>query len=154
MLNRGIGKDKLDPPFIYKTMDIYESICKIDKQCFKTPWTRESMVFEITHPLSVSVVEQRDGKVAAFAVGRVIADEAEIMKIATLAEYRRQGIARMMMTELLDKMRGKGALTCYLEAASKNAAAIALYKSMGFEEISVREQYYGDDDAITMRLEL
>ena len=135
-------------------MEIYDDICKIDKQCFKNPWTWESMVFEISHPLSVSVMEQRGGSVVAFAVGRVIADEAELMKIATLEKYRRQGIARLMLTELLDKMRDKGALTCYLEAASKNAAAISLYKSMGFEEISVRKLYYGDDDAITMRLRL
>lgn len=135
-------------------MEAYDAIVKIDEQCFKNPWTWESMVFEISHPLSVSSVEWRDGKVVAFAVGRVIADEAEVMKIATLEKYRRQGIARLMMTELLDKMREKGALTCYLEAASKNAAALALYKSMGFEEISVRELYYGDDDAIAMRLAL
>lgn len=135
-------------------MEVYDTICKIDEECFKKPWTWESMVFEISHPLSVSVVEWRDGKVVAFAVGRVIADEAEVMKIATLEKYRRQGIARLMMEELLDKMRGKGAVTCYLEAASKNSAAIALYKSLGFEEISVRELYYGDDDAIAMRLTL
>ena len=133
-------------------MEIYDDICKIDKQCFKHPWTWESMVFEMTHPLSVSVVERRGGEVVAFAVGRVVADEAEVTKIATLEEYRRQGIARVMMVELLDKMREKGALVCYLEAASKNTPAIALYKSLGFEEISVRELYYGDDDAITMRL--
>ena len=135
-------------------MEVYDNICKIDEACFKVPWTWESMVFEISHPLSVSVVEWRDGKVVAFAVGRVIADEAEVMKIATLEKYRRQGIAREMMGELLDKMRAKGALTCYLEAASKNDAAMALYKSLGFEEISVRELYYGDDDAIAMRLAL
>lgn len=135
-------------------MEVYDNICKIDEACFKVPWTWESMVFEISHPLSVSVVEWRDGKVVAFAVGRVIADEAEVMKIATLEKYRRQGIARLMMTELLDKMRAKGALTCYLEAASKNSAAIALYKSIGFEEVYVRELYYGDDDAIAMRLTL
>ena len=135
-------------------MEVYDNICKIDEQCFKNPWTWEAMVFEISHPLSVSAVEWRDGSVVAFAVGRVIADEAEVMKIATLEKYRRQGIARVMMTELLDKMRAKGAVTCYLEAASKNAAAIALYKSIGFEEVYVRELYYGDDDAIAMRLTL
>ena len=112
------------------------------------------MVFEMSHPLSVSVVARRGGEVVAFAVGHVVADEAEVTKIATLEEYRRQGIARSMLTALLDKMRDKGALTCYLEAASRNAAAIALYKSMGFEEIAVRKLYYGDDDAIAMRLTL
>ena len=133
-------------------MEVYDNICKIDEACFKNPWTWESMVFEITHPLSVSCVEWRDGKVVAFAVGRVIADEAEVMKIATLERYRRQGIAHVMMINLLDKMRDKGAVTCYLEAASKNTAAIALYKSIGFEEIFVRKLYYGKDDAIAMRL--
>ncbi len=135
-------------------MEVYEAICNIDRECFKNPWTWESMVFELSHPLSVSSIVWRDGNIAAFAVGRVIADEAEVTKIATLEKYRRQGIAREMLSELLDKMREKGAVTCYLEAASKNAAAIALYKSFGFEEVNVRELYYGDDDAITMRLTL
>lgn len=135
-------------------MEVYDVICGIDAQCFKTPWTWESMVYELSHPLSVTSVIWRDGRVAAFAVGRVIADEAEIMKIATLEKYRRQGIAREMMTELLSKMRDRGAAACYLEAASRNTAALALYKSFGFEELSVRERYYGDDDAITMRLTL
>lgn len=135
-------------------MEAYDTIWRIDAQCFKNPWTWESMVFEISHPLSVSSVEWRDGRIVAFAVGRVIADEAEVMKIATLEKYRRQGIARIMMTELLDKMRAKGAITCYLEAASHNTAAIALYESFGFEKVYVRELYYGDDDAIAMRLTL
>ncbi len=135
-------------------MEVYDTICQIDAQCFNTPWTWESMVFEISHPLSVSSVVWRDGRVVAFAVGRVIADEAEVMKIATLEKYRKQGIAREMMDELLDKMRGKGAVTCYLEVASRNAAAIALYESLGFEKVYVRALYYGDDDGIAMRLVL
>lgn len=135
-------------------MEVYDTICGIDAQCFKNPWTWESMVFEISHPLSVSSVAWCDGRVVGFAVGRVIADEAEVMKIATLEKYRRQGIAREMMTELLDKMRDKGAVTCYLEAASHNHAAISLYESFGFEKVYVRELYYGDDDAIAMRMTL
>lgn len=135
-------------------MEVYDTICQIDAQCFKNPWTWESMVFEISHPLSVSAVEWRDGRVVAFAVGRVIADEAEVMKIATLEKYRRQGIAREMLTELLEKMKSKGAVTCYLEAASHNTAAISLYESFGFEKVYVRELYYGDDDGVAMRLTL
>lgn len=135
-------------------MEVYDIICKIDEECFKNPWTWESMVFELSHPLSVSSVVWRDGRVAAFAVGRVIADEAEVMKIATREKYRRQGIAREMMSELLEKMRGRDAVTCYLEVASHNTAAIALYESFGFEKVSVRELYYGDDDALAMRLTL
>ncbi len=135
-------------------MEVYDTICGIDAQCFKTPWKWESMVFEISHPLSVSSVAWRDGRVVGFAVGRVIADEAEVMKIATLEKYRRQGIAREMMTEILNKMREKGAVTCYLEVAGRNSSAIKLYKSFGFEEVYVRRLYYGDDDGIAMRLTL
>lgn len=135
-------------------MEVYDIICGIDAECFNNPWTWESMVFELSHPLSVSSVIWRDGRVAGFAVGRVIADEAEVMKIATLEKYRRQGAAREMMNELLDKMRKKGAITCYLEVASRNTAAIALYESFGFERVYVRELYYGDDDGIAMRLTL
>ena len=42
----------------------------------------------------------------------------------------------------------------FLEVRSKNIPARACYKSLGFSEISVRDNYYGDDDAIIMEKDL
>ncbi len=106
---------------------------------------------ELENPLSVTVTHIENDRLAAFALGRVVADEGELYQIGTLTEFRGRGIAEKLLGELLDKMREKGAAVCYLEVRSRNAAAIALYEKIGFERVSVRKNYYPDDDAVIMR---
>lgn len=106
---------------------------------------------EINSPLSILETEERDGKIVGYALGRVVADEAELLKICVLSEYRKQGIAEKMLGKLLEKMREKGAAACFLEVRSKNAPAISLYQKLGFEKIALRRNYYPDDDAVVMK---
>ncbi len=121
------------------------------EQCIAHSWTREMLREELESPLSVMVTEKRE-KIAGFALGRVVADEGEIFRIAVLPEYRRQGIARKLLEELHCKMREKGASVCFLEVRSKNIPAISLYEKYGYERISLRRSYYGDDDAVIMKI--
>ena len=109
---------------------------------------------EIENPLSVIETARRDEKTVGYALGRVVADEAELLKICVLCDYRRQGIAAKMLLELLAKMREKGAVACYLEVRSRNLPAISLYKRLGFAEVGLRKNYYHDDDAVLMKKEL
>ena len=105
----------------------------------------------INSPLKILVTEERGGIVAGFALGRVAADEAELFQIATLPEFRRQGIAERLLTELHSKMQERGAVCCFLEVRSRNAGAIALYEKSGYEKIALRRNYYPDDDAAIYR---
>lgn len=132
-------------------MEEIEGIFAVERGCFDKPWTPEMLRSEIDSPLSVIVCESRSGKTAAFALGRVAADEAELFRIGTLEEFRGRGIAGELLERLHEKMREKGATACFLEVRSKNAAAISLYKKHGYEQISVRKGYYGDDDALIMK---
>ena len=106
---------------------------------------------EINSPLSIFETEQRDGKIVGYALGRVVADEAELLKICVRSDWRKQGIAEKVLGELLGKMREKGAAACFLEVRSKNAPALALYEKLGFEKIALRRGYYPDDDALVMK---
>lgn len=135
-------------------MDKIEEMYKIELDCFGSPWTVEMLREELENPLSVTVTHSEGGRLAAFALGRVVADEGELYQIGTLAEYRRRGIAETLLGELHEKMREKGAAVCFLEVRSRNTAAIALYGKCGYERLSVRKNYYPDDDAIIMRRSL
>jgi ribosomal-protein-alanine N-acetyltransferase len=42
----------------------------------------------------------------------------------------------------------------YLEVRPANAAARALYASLGFEATGLRPRYYGDEDAVLMTRDL
>ncbi len=98
------------------------------------------------------------GDAAAFAVGRVVLDEVEILTVATHPDHRRAGLARDRVVALLDMARSMGAAAAFLEVAADNDAACALYRDLGFHETGRRRSYYaretGKIDAITMSLRL
>ena len=129
----------------------FGELFEIEQDCFGGSWTAEMLKSELDNPLSVTVTHTENGRLAAFALGRVVADEGELFQIGTLTGFRGRGIAEKLLGELLDKMREKGAEVCFLEVRSRNAAAIALYEKMGYKRVSVRKNYYPDDDAIIMR---
>ncbi len=135
-------------------MSNIDEIYYIEENCFAEPWTRKMLESELKNSLCVLTAETCGEKLCGFALGRVVADEAELFKIAVLPEYRRQGIAEKLLISLHKEMKERGAKTCFLEVRAKNAPALALYKKLGYEKIRVISRYYPDDDAAVMRAEL
>ena len=135
-------------------MGIIDELYYVEQSCFGNPWTEKMLECELNSPLSIVETEERDGKIVGYALGRVVADEAELLKICVLGEWRKRGIAGKMRFALLGKMREKGAAACFLEVRSKNAPALSLYQKMGFEQIALRRNYYPDDDAVVMRADI
>lgn len=129
----------------------FDELYSVEEACFFGEVTRERLFAETNDPMYITVVEKRGGKIIAFALGRVVADEGELYQIGVLPEFRRLGIAERMLSELLPLMEKRGAVQCFLEVRSKNGAAAALYEKCGFEKISVRRGYYPDDDALIYR---
>ena len=90
-----------------------------------------------------------------FLLGRVIADEAELLTLAVAPDARRQGIARDLVGSFAATSRARGAAHAFLEVAADNAAAQTLYLAAGWAESGRRRRYYGPDlDAIVMVLRL
>ena len=128
----------------------FEELYALETACFGNSWTREMLARELENPLSVLVCDYRDGKLAAFALGRVIADEAELFQIGTRPDLRGNGLAKALLEKLHAEMRERGAHTCYLEVRSRNITAVSLYEKSGYERVSIRPNYYPDDDAVVM----
>ena len=82
------------------------------------------------------------GDTRAFALIRAIADEAELLTIATHPHFQRQGLARSLMLRCLDAVGQHGADHIFLEVASDNTGALSLYKSTGFCVSGRRPGYY------------
>lgn len=78
--------------------------------------------------------------------------EADILTVAVLPDFRRQGIAREFMRQIELWSKERGASAMMLEVEQSNSAAIELYTSLGYMKISVRMDYYGTgQDAFVMR---
>ena len=81
--------------------------------------------------------------------------EADILTVAVLPSYRRQGIAREFMRQIEAYAIEREASAMMLEVELSNESAIKLYEALGYMKISVRMNYYGPDkDAHVMRKEL
>lgn len=79
----------------------------------------------------------------AFLIGRVIADEAELLTVATAPTARRQGLAQGLLCEFMTISAQRGAVSAYLEVLADNLAALALYRSNGWVDAGQRRDYYG-----------
>jgi ribosomal-protein-alanine N-acetyltransferase len=81
-------------------------------------------------------------KPQAFALGRVILDEAELLTIATNPDHQRQGLGRQVLHAFHEEAAASGATRAFLEVAADNSAAIALYTAAGYATDARRPRYY------------
>ena len=103
------------------------------------------------------VVRSRtSGKIRAVLCGRLVADEAEILKLSVAADARRQGVGLQLMNFVLNYCSARGARNCFLELRASNTAARNLYIKRGFFILGFRKNYYDKplEDAVLMQLTL
>ncbi len=93
-------------------------------------------------------------KFHGFALGRVAADEAELLTIAVDPAHRRQGIGSACCAAFEAEAQSRGAVRAFLEVAATNEAALRLYLDSGWSRHGCREAYYrmptGRVDAVLM----
>ena len=92
---------------------------------------------------------------AGFILCGLVAGEGEILTFAIDPDSRRMGYGRDLLSHAIEHWRTQNAESIFLEVATNNSAAIALYTAFGFKTVGQRPQYYGDgQDAWVMRLTL
>lgn len=84
----------------------------------------------------------------------LIAPECELYDIAIKKEYQGRGYSKILIDNLLKLLKENQVATIFLEVNSINYKAINLYEKYGFKEYSIRKNYYGDNDAILMKLDM
>lgn len=129
-------------------------VFEIEKASQSCPWSEQSFINEIDSEHGIFIVAESGTETVGFAGEWIVVDEAHIITVAVDDSYRRQGIARKLISELLHRAIERGALCATLEVRKSNAAAIALYESMGFKSAGIRRRYYPDnkEDAVVMWL--
>ena len=127
-------------------------IARLEEEIFPDPYSEKDIFSYICGEGGMCFSALSDGKVVAYIIGRVIAPEGEIYRIATKESHRRRGIAYRLLDFASKTERGRGLECLFLEVRSKNIPARNLYRAYGFCEVGERRGYYKnpDDDAIVM----
>ena len=128
------------------------AVAELEKQNFSEPWSEKSVRGELTNQLALWLVALDGDAVVGYVGSQTVLGEADMMNIAVSHTHRRRGIARMLVQELIARLDA-GMLT--LEVRASNAGAIALYESLGFQQVGLRKNYYRKpkEDALILRKE-
>ncbi len=112
---------------------------QIHAACFTTPrpWSEPEFA-ELLASKHVFLCARAEG----FALGRIAGPEAELLTIAVLPDCRAQGIGAGLLADFHTQATALGASDFFLEVATDNTAAIALYLRAGYTECGIRKDYY------------
>jgi ribosomal-protein-alanine acetyltransferase len=91
-------------------------------------------------------------ELAGYAVVSLVADVAELQRIAVAPAYRRTGVASALIEALVDLAADTEADRVLLEVREDNEAALGCYAQSGFVEIDRRPRYYRDGAAAVVML--
>ena len=121
-----------------------EELERLEKLCFSRPWSRRMLAEELENQCAAFLVAEDgvSGKVLGYAGLLVMADEGYITNVAVFPEYRRSGVAAKLIEVFENFARGNRLAFLTLEVRPSNAAAIALYRRFGFQEVGRRKNYY------------
>ncbi len=118
-------------------------------------WSQESLLQLASADPAAWVVEL-NSVLVGFLIGRIAADEFEILNMAVSQAHRRSGIGSRLLESALEFSRTVGSARAYLEVRASNGPALALYKRHGFTECGRRAGYYREplEDALLLCLRL
>ena len=142
---------------INSNIEYSEAIYNIENSCFpEDSWSLDSIRSSILNQHSLIFVCIIDDEVVGFINLYNICGEAELNRIAVLKEFRRHNIAVSLLKTAIEHLLSEGCSKIILEVRSLNAAAINLYKKLGFTVDGVRKKYYQNpsDDAVLMSVNI
>jgi ribosomal-protein-alanine N-acetyltransferase len=133
-----------------ETVDL-DRVAALERSCHAHPWSLDLIRRELENPLSRTDLLFRKDDLAGYLCSWQVADELQILNVATAPAFRRCGVARSLMRYVFQRGLEEGLEKAFLEVRVGNAAAIALYRSFGFRIIDRRPKYYADgEDALIM----
>ncbi|MCX7904650.1 MAG: ribosomal protein S18-alanine N-acetyltransferase [Caloramator sp.] len=130
-----------------------DDVVKIEHLSFKTPWTYEAFLSEITrNKVAKYRVIEKEKRVVGYYGLWLLYGEGHITNIAVHPEFRGIGLGNMLLEDIISISRENKIQALTLEVRVSNTVAINLYKKYGFVEVARRKGYYSDtgEDAIIM----
>lgn len=138
-------------------------IAELHAGAFARGWSEAEIAALLVDPGVAAVVARRSSpygtrRPVGFAITRTAADEAEILTVAVHPRWRGRGVGRGLLEALLRRLYADRVAAVFLEVAADNAAAVTLYRRLGFVVVGERRGYYADGGAgglaLVMRLNL
>jgi len=114
-------------------------LARLHGACFADAWSETTLAELLASPgVFAFLADGGEG----FVLARAVAGEAEILSIGVVPAFRRKGIGRRLLSAAAIEAKRRGAERLFLEVASDNSPALALYRRAGFVKVGRRTGYY------------
>lgn len=128
-----------------------ETISRIEKIVYSSPWSKEAFLNELEKPFSriwvlESIDEGKKGLVLGYAVFWIQEDIIDILNIAIDPEFQRKGLGYILLDGLVQEGRRLDKHKVILEVRISNNKAIQFYKKSGFIEVHQRKNFYSNQE--------
>jgi [ribosomal protein S18]-alanine N-acetyltransferase len=137
------------------TADLDE-VMVIERTSFRFPWSTGFFLQELQVACARSILAEIDGRIVGYVLFWMLPGALDIHNIAVHVDFRRRGIARVLLGQVVSEAKRQSNVRVMLEVRRSNIQAQKLYESLGFVATGIRKGYYSDDgeDALAMTLEL
>lgn len=126
-------------------------IAEIEKACFAVPWSKKSIEESFANG-TVFIGAFINNTLVGYCGLMTACDEGYITNIATLPQYRKRGVAKAVLSKIIEYSKENSLSFISLEVRASNKAAINLYTDFGFENMGIRKNFYRlpNEDAYIM----
>ena len=134
LIIRGMGEDDLP------------TILGIEEISFTIPWSKQDFLNEMYRKNALSKIAVFEGSIIGYICLNYHLQECQILNIAVHPDFRRQGVASVLMDESIRELKKKGCVFMYLKVRVSNTGAQKFYELFGFKVEGTRKKYYSDPD--------
>ena len=142
--------DSDNPDFrqLVTLLDAYLAEKDGDEHAFYHQYNKVDMLKQV-------IVAYVDGKAAGCGAIKPFSDsEMEVKRMYVLPDFRSQGIAKNILSELEAWAKQLGFKSCVLETGKRQTEAVALYPKCGYHIIPNYGQYAGMENSVCMKKQL
>ena len=138
------------------------SVLSIEEQNSDYPWSQLQFTTSIKNVNNLCYCLKLNGQTIGYLIALLARDTADILNIGIDPDFKRQGHGTALINHFIKELRKRNIREILLEVRAGNKSAIQFYKRQGFEEISVRKNYYTKnsknqshrEDGIIMRIKI
>lgn len=123
----------------------FEALYRIDQACFPRgiAYGRTELKFHLQSQGSFRLIADIAGSVAGFIITEQSAEFAHIITLDVQESHRRRNVGSLLLSAAELAAAAHGSRLMYLETATTNKPAIALWKKHGYRESGRIKDYYG-----------
>lgn len=125
-------------------LDIYN----LESECFSNKYSLSTINQDLGNDKVTMFLKYKNNRLIGYISLYHFLDEANLQRIAVIQSERRQGVASELIEFATQYLKSLGIKSFYLEVNENNLIAIKVYEKLGFNNISTRKNYYGNENAI------